>query len=154
MVGPRDTSMFIKTRTIVILVVLLTVVVGIVLAVEWRFVAFMTEARAIHNYHGICNSGVGQPYEDFIHQLRTMAERGDTNRLATVYAALMSAAATSTRFGWTVITIMHIETAFRRYSTRWSTMRLHLAPARAFRPAGCWGSLNMSYALQLPPRRR
>jgi hypothetical protein len=76
--------MFIKTRTIVILVVLLTTVVGVVLAAEWRFVAFMTEARAIHNYHGICNGGVGQPYEDFIHQLRTMAERGDTNRLATV----------------------------------------------------------------------
>ena len=51
---------------------------------EWKFVAFMTEARVVHGYHGTCNGGVGQPYADFVHQLRTMAESGDTNRLVTV----------------------------------------------------------------------
>ena len=72
--------MFIRTRTIVILALLLIAV----LAAEWKSVAFITEAQAIHNYHGVCNTGVGRPYEEFIHQLRTMAESGDTNKLAAV----------------------------------------------------------------------
>ncbi len=37
-----------------------------------------------HAYNGIYNSGVGRPYEDFIHELRKIAESGDTNRLMTV----------------------------------------------------------------------
>lgn len=53
---------------------------------EWHFCVLVNDksAMAIHNFHGICSSGVGQPYEKFIHQLRAMAESGDTNRLVTV----------------------------------------------------------------------
>jgi hypothetical protein len=69
-----------KTRTVAIL----APVVVAAMFVEWKFVASMSAGSAIHNYHGICNGGVGRPYQDFIHQLRTMAESGDTNRLVTV----------------------------------------------------------------------
>ncbi len=69
-----------KTRTVIVL----AAVVLVVMVVEWKFAASMGAARAIHGYHGVCNGGVGQPYADFIRELRTMAERGDTNRLATV----------------------------------------------------------------------
>ena len=72
--------MTIKPRILVILAV--TVILAMIS--EWKFVAFMTEVRTIHGYHGTCNGGVGQPYADFVHQLRTMAESGDTNRLAIV----------------------------------------------------------------------
>ena len=70
-----------KTR---IIIVLAAVVVVAVMIVEWKFAASMGAAQANHAYNGICNSGVGAPYADFIHQLRTMAESGDTNRLLTV----------------------------------------------------------------------
>jgi hypothetical protein len=66
---------------------ILAVVVILVMVAEWKYAAFtagLPAARAIHEYHGVCNSGVGEPYADFIHQLRTMAESGDTNRLAIV----------------------------------------------------------------------
>jgi hypothetical protein len=69
-----------KTRTVIIL----AAVVVAAMIVEGKFVAFVSAGSAIHNYHGICNAGVGQPYQDFIHQLRTIAESGDTNRLVTV----------------------------------------------------------------------
>ncbi|MDB6036230.1 MAG: hypothetical protein JWM99_71 [Verrucomicrobiales bacterium] len=69
-----------KTRTTIVLAA-----VGLlVVVVEWRFATWMGATSAIHNYHGICNGGVGDPYRDFIHQLRTIAENGDTNRLVTV----------------------------------------------------------------------
>lgn len=69
-----------KIRTIIVLAaVFLTVTI-----VEWQFATSMGMAYAKHGYHGICNGGVGAPYQDFIHRLRTMAESGDTNRLATV----------------------------------------------------------------------
>ena len=70
--------MTIKPRIIVIL----AVAVFLAMIAEWKFVAFMTETRAIHNYHGNCNGGVGEPYADFVHQLRTLSESGDTNALA------------------------------------------------------------------------
>lgn len=69
-----------KTRTVTVL----AVVSFVVMVVEWKFATWMGAASAIHNYHGICNGGVGEPYADFIHQLRTIAESGDTNRLLTV----------------------------------------------------------------------
>jgi hypothetical protein len=69
-----------KTRTVIIL----AAVVVTAMVVEWKFVAFMTEARIVHGYHGICNGGVGRPYADFVHELREMADSGDTNRLAIV----------------------------------------------------------------------
>jgi hypothetical protein len=69
-----------KIRTIIILA---AVAVAAMIA-EWKFASSMGAAQAIHGYHGICNGGVGQPYADFVHQLRTMAESGDTNRLVVV----------------------------------------------------------------------
>jgi len=73
-----------KTRTVFVLAAVAFLVVNIGMVVEWRFASWMGASSAIHNYHGICNGGVGQPYQDFIHQLRTIAESGDTNRLVTV----------------------------------------------------------------------
>jgi hypothetical protein len=70
--------MFIKPRIIFIL----AVAVILAMIAEWKFVAFTTEARTIHNYHGICSGGVGQPYADFVHQLRTLSDSGNTNALA------------------------------------------------------------------------
>jgi hypothetical protein len=68
-----------KIRTVIVGAAVVAAMIA-----EWKFASFMSAASAIHNYHGICNGGVGQPYQDFIHQLRTMAESGDTNRLVTV----------------------------------------------------------------------
>lgn len=67
-----------------IIIVLATVAVVAAMIVEWKFAAFMGSSRAKHEYNGILGRGVGQPYQDFIHQLRMMAESGDTNRLVTV----------------------------------------------------------------------
>jgi hypothetical protein len=66
----------------IIIVITAVVVVGAMI-VEWKFASRMGAGVAIHNYHGICNCGVGEPYQDFIHRLRLMAEGGDTNRLVT-----------------------------------------------------------------------
>jgi hypothetical protein len=67
-----------------IIIVLATVAVVVAMIVEWRFASWMGASSAIHNYHGICNGGVGEPYQDFVHKLRLMAESGDTNRLVVV----------------------------------------------------------------------
>jgi len=69
-----------KTHTVIVL----AVVALVVMAIEWQVARFWGAATAIHNYHGICNSGVGRPYENFVHELRMIAESGDTNRLVTV----------------------------------------------------------------------
>jgi hypothetical protein len=66
--------MFIKARTIVIL----GVAIMLAMIAEWKFVSFITEGQTIHNYHGICNDGVGQPYADFVHELRSLSESGLT----------------------------------------------------------------------------
>ena len=68
-----------KIRTVVLTAVIVAAMIG-----EWKLAAFIAEARAIHGYHGICNAGVGQPYTDFIHQLRAIADSGDTNRMVVV----------------------------------------------------------------------
>ena len=73
-----------KIRTAIVLAAVGFVVVVIGMVVEWRFASWMGASSAIHNYHGICNGGVGEPYADFMHQLRIIAESGDTNRLVTV----------------------------------------------------------------------
>ena len=65
-----------KIRTIIVLAAIaVAAMIG-----EWKFV----EARTFNHSRRICNEGVSKPYEDFIHQLRVMAESGDTNRLVTV----------------------------------------------------------------------
>jgi hypothetical protein len=76
--------MFIKTRYIVIAAIVMVVAVVVVVVAGWSFVGLMAETRAIHGYHGLCNGGVGQPYADFVHRLRTLSESGDTNTLAHV----------------------------------------------------------------------
>ena len=77
-----------KTRTVLVLagVGVLVLVTGIVIGmvVEWRLATPRGASFSVHNYHGICNGGVGQPYQDFVRQLRTIAESGDTNRMVTV----------------------------------------------------------------------
>lgn len=73
-----------KTRTVIVLAAAGFLAVGLGMVLEWRVAWWMGASSAIHNYHGICNGGVGEPYGDFVHQLRIMAESGDTNRLATV----------------------------------------------------------------------
>ena len=74
--------MFVKKWIIAI------VAVGVILMMiaEWHFCSLVNDksAMAIQNFHGICNGGVGQPYEKFIHELRGIAESGDTNRLMMV----------------------------------------------------------------------
>jgi hypothetical protein len=80
--------MFIKTRFIVIL----AAAVILVMIAEWKYVSFATqiatefeiENHTVRYYHGLCNGGVGKPYADFIHRLRTLYESGDTNALARV----------------------------------------------------------------------
>jgi|WetSurMetagenome_2_1015567.scaffolds.fasta_scaffold864908_2 hypothetical protein len=57
------------------------VVVVLLMIAEARFVAFMAKAQAIHQYHGLCNYGVGRPYAKFVHQLRLLCESGDTTTL-------------------------------------------------------------------------
>lgn len=76
--------MFIKTYVIIIFA-------GVVLslmAAEWRYVGNRKaeEARihTVREYHGLCNTGIGQPYTDFVHQVRGIYESGDTNRLGRV----------------------------------------------------------------------
>jgi hypothetical protein len=73
-----------KTRTVIAPAAVVFLVVVVCMVVEWGVASRMGASSAIHNYHGICNVGVGRPYADFVHQLRTMAESGDTNRLVTV----------------------------------------------------------------------
>ena len=75
-----------KIRTFIVLAAVgfIGMVVGVV--VEWSFESSSRTGTidVIHDFHGVCNVGVGQPYQDFIHQLRLMAESGDTNRLVVV----------------------------------------------------------------------
>ena len=78
MLGHFERTM--KTRTVIVL----AVVAFVVMVAEWQIAKSWGAASAIHNYHGICNGGVGRPYQDFVHELRTIAESGDTNRLVTV----------------------------------------------------------------------
>jgi hypothetical protein len=68
----------VKTRNLLIF----GIVVLLLMIAEWCYVAWQTEVDTARRYHGLCNVGVGQPYGDFIHQLRLLQESGDTNRLA------------------------------------------------------------------------
>lgn len=60
------------------------VVIVLLMTAEGKFVAFMARTDAIRHYHGLCNYGVGQPYAEFVHQLRVLCEGGDTNALARI----------------------------------------------------------------------
>jgi hypothetical protein len=77
-----------KTRTVLFLAavgfLVMTIGIFIGIVVDWRLARSSGPSFSVHNYHGICNEGVGRPYQDFVHQLRTIAESGDTNRLVTV----------------------------------------------------------------------
>jgi len=70
--------MFIKTRALVFLIAFAISA----MIIEWRFVSFRTEVCVTRKFHGLCNGGIGDPYSDLMHRLRTIAESGDTNSLA------------------------------------------------------------------------
>ena len=61
-----------------------TIVAMVAMVGEWKLAVSMGGAYDKHEYNGIYNSGIGQPYADFIHELCRMAESGNTNRLAIV----------------------------------------------------------------------
>jgi hypothetical protein len=65
--------MFIKTWIIVVAII--AIIFGMIF--EWQFAEGLTS----HYYHGLCNAGVGLPYRDFVHQLHSYYESGDTNAL-------------------------------------------------------------------------
>ena len=67
--------MFTKRRIITVVAVL------IAMAAEWRVASFWGFAGSAHYFHGICNTGVGWPYADFVHRLRVLSDSGDTQRL-------------------------------------------------------------------------
>ena len=67
--------MFTKRR------ILIFVVVAIVIALEWQVAAAWGRASTAHYFHGLCNGGVGWPYKDFIHRLRTLSDAGDNAQL-------------------------------------------------------------------------
>jgi len=67
-----------------IMLVLGMVVVVVAMIVGWKFSAARGAVYDKHGYNGIYNSGVGHPYEEFVRELRKIAESGDTNRLMTV----------------------------------------------------------------------
>ena len=70
--------MLMKTRGIVIMVTVFL----LAMIIEWKFVAGKGEAETAHKYHGLCNYGIGWPYKDFIHHLRTLSDSGNTNSLS------------------------------------------------------------------------
>ena len=64
--------------------VILTVAIMLpVLAVVWSYAHVST----VREFHGVCNVGVGQPYQDFIHHLHELSESGNTKELNRVLAA-------------------------------------------------------------------
>ena len=65
--------MFIKTWIIVVAII--TIILAMIF--EWQFAEGLTS----HRYHGLCNAAVGRPYVDFVHQLHSYYESGDTNAL-------------------------------------------------------------------------
>jgi hypothetical protein len=68
--------------------VILTIgIMFLLMVVEGLIVASKTKYDDVRYYHGLCNDGVGQPYMDFIHQLRGLSESGHTTELSRVLAA-------------------------------------------------------------------
>jgi len=71
--------MFIKKHFIVLYVIVTVLLLAVV--------TFKIKYDTVRYYHGLCNVGVGQPYQDFVHQLRDFYESGDTNSLGRALAA-------------------------------------------------------------------
>jgi hypothetical protein len=71
--------MFIKKHFIVLYVIATVLLLAVV--------AFKIKYDTVRHFHGVCNDGVGQPYQDFIHQLRGLSESGNTKELSRVLAA-------------------------------------------------------------------
>jgi hypothetical protein len=40
------------------------------------------EGSTKHDFHGLCNTGVGRPYEEFIHRLHEAVDAGDWNTVS------------------------------------------------------------------------
>ena len=75
-------AMFIKTRILVGLVIVIALAFLFTMTAEWGLASGLAHAETGHYYHGLFNSGVGWPYKDFIHHLRTLSDSGDTNTLS------------------------------------------------------------------------
>ena len=69
--------MFIKKPILCILAVLVVVV----MIVELFVVAQVKEAFVVHEYHGLLNGKVGQPYQELIQELFARYEAGDMDGL-------------------------------------------------------------------------
>jgi hypothetical protein len=69
--------MFIKKPILCILAVLFVVV----MIVELFVVAQVKEAFVVHEYHGLLNGKVGQPYQELIQELFARYEAGDMDAL-------------------------------------------------------------------------
>jgi hypothetical protein len=69
--------MYIKTRVIVVLIV------AIVLAMvaEWQYVALVTKVNTLRYCHALFDAEVGEPYVEFIHQLRMLSDSGQADKL-------------------------------------------------------------------------
>jgi len=72
-----------RNRAVILTVVIMLLVTLPVVVVGWGFAS----ASTLHRFHGVCNDGVGQPYQDFIHHIRGLSETGDTKELGRVLAA-------------------------------------------------------------------
>lgn len=75
--------MFIKKS----ILCLLAVIVVAVVIVEAIVVARVQRAFVIHEYHGILNGKVAQPYEDFVHELLVRYKAGDMDALGRALGA-------------------------------------------------------------------
>jgi hypothetical protein len=69
--------MFIKTRAIVVIVL----AVFLAMVAEWYYVALITKVNTLREYHARYDVGVGEPYKELVHQLRTLYDRGQTDKL-------------------------------------------------------------------------
>ena len=76
--------MFIKKGYLILFAAFFVAATISMMAAEWKFSRWLAQADFVHNYHGICNDGVGRPYADFVKHLRKLAESGDTNTLTRV----------------------------------------------------------------------
>jgi len=69
------------------IIILFVAAIVFLLAFAWYKVSTV-KVDTVRYYHGLCNSGVGDPYADLTHRLRLLFETGKTNELG---RALISA---------------------------------------------------------------
>ena len=77
--------MFIRIRTLVIFAVVAVGFMVVAGAYHWSCVAGAEVATRRH-FHGLCNVGVGQPYQELMKRLRHLHETGQTEKLGRALA--------------------------------------------------------------------